>query len=107
MAYLNSTVTLKGASGTSYTFYSYSTDSNWNEGVACVYYISKFDGNNHTHIYIGETQDVKERHTDHHKQECFDAHGANCISIYQEKNAASRLQIEADLRKVIQFPCNG
>jgi hypothetical protein len=104
---------LKGASGTSYTFDVYPSDVTWKDGIACVYYVSKrtpkADGTGGTHavIYVGETEDLKNRHVDHHKQECFDQHGCNAISILQEGDAKRRLQIEADLVKGLNPPCNG
>src|SRR5579863_9381173 len=105
------TLNLKGASGKTYAFYVYSSDTVWNDNVACVYYISKRavggDGTGtHTAIYIGETEDLKKRHGDHHKQQCFERHGYNCISIHQESSAKARLTIEADLIAAYHPPCN-
>jgi hypothetical protein len=85
---------------------------NWAAGVACVYYVSKRTpkpegGGTHAHIYIGETQDIKDRFANHHCQECFERHGYNCISILQESNAQRRLTIESDLVRALDPPCNG
>jgi hypothetical protein len=105
------TLELKGASGKSYSFTVYSSDTKWNDGIACVYYVSKRmakqdGGGTHTPIYIGETEDIKARFSDHHKQDCFEEYGYNCISIHQESSSQSRLRIEADLLKAINAPCN-
>lgn len=59
------TMQLKGASGTAYDFNVYSADANWTDGLACVYYVSKrtakaAGGADHKHIYVGETEDMKE-----------------------------------------------
>lgn len=105
------TLTLKGASGATYSFDVYPADANWAENIACVYYVSKRTekpggGGSHTAIYVGETEDLKDRHADHHKQKCFEKHGYNCISIHHEKSAKARLQIEEDLREAYDPPCN-
>ena len=106
-----STLTLTGASGKEYDFDVYRADANWAEDIACVYYVSKrtVDSNgkgSHSVIYIGETENLKDRHADHHKQKCFEEHGYNCISIHHESNAKARLQIESDLVEALHPPCN-
>lgn len=106
------TLNLKGASGKVYEFDVYSADANWKAGIACVYYVSrrteKNDGGfEHAKIYVGETEDMKERHLDHHKQECFVRQKYNSISIHKESNAQSRLRIEKDLVAALDPPCNG
>lgn len=105
-------VTLTGASGRSYVFDVYHAGTTWKDNIACVYYISKAVpgpeiGGNHTQIYIGQTDNMKERHSDHHKQECFRRHGCNAVSIHLEANENTRLLIEADLVKALKPPCNG
>lgn len=102
-----STLTLTGVSGQKYSFDVYSSSANWAEDVACVYYVSKRSvQGSHTDIYIGETEDLKARFNGHHKQNCFDRHQYNCISIHHESSAKDRLQIEADLVKAYNPPCN-
>ena len=106
------TMTLTGASGVKYKFVIYSTDTNWNNNVRCVYYISRRQqkpggGFTHTNIYIGETEDLKERLGSHHKQGCFDQHNYNGVSILQESNSNQRFGIEADLVAALKPPCNG
>ena len=104
-------LTISGKSGTVYTFDMYPIDTNWKDNVACLYYISKRTQSgghgSHTPIYIGQTQDLKTRHIDHHKQECFDSHGYNCISLLLEASERKRLAIELDLLEAHNFPCNG
>lgn len=106
------TLTLTGQSGTEYTFDVYPADTDWNPGVACVYYISnrtpKSDGGwTHSAIYIGETNDLRDRLANHHKQACFDRHDYNAISIYQLSDSDDRLIAEDDLITAIDPPCNG
>lgn len=105
------TMTLTGASGEKYGFDVYQSDANWADNIACVYYVSKRTvkpegGGSHTAIYIGETEDLKTRLSDHHKQDCLERHGYNCISIHHESSAKARLQTEEDLVKAIDPPCN-
>jgi hypothetical protein len=102
---------LTGASGRVYQFTVYSADTVWKDGVACVYYISKRTqkpegGGSHAAIYVGETQDLKNRHLDHHKQQCFERHGYNCISLFIENSSERRLLIEKDLVEAVKPPCN-
>lgn len=106
------TLTLKGASGEEYEFDVYPADTTWRDDVACVYYISKrtkkSDGTGtHTKIYVGETDDLRERLRNHHKQACFDRNGYNAISIHMDSSSRSRLEIEADLVDALKPPCNG
>lgn len=102
------TLTLTGASGTKYEFTVYSSDTDFRSGVACVYYISHRDNSaKHTNIYVGQTEDVSDRHEDHHKQDCFEKHGYNAISLHLEESERTRLRIEKDLIASLDPPCNG
>ena len=105
------TLTLTGQSGQTYNFDVYPSDASWNSGIACVYYISKrtkkSDGTgSHNAIYVGETEDLKDRLANHHKQQCFDSNGYNAVSIHQESNSQSRLSVESDLIASHDLPCN-
>ena len=105
------TLTLTGESGQTYGFDVYSSSVTFNDNIACVYYISKRtikkDGaGDHTAIYVGETKDIKNRLSNHHKQSCFDQHIYNAVSIHKEKSEDRRTSIETDLIKAISPPCN-
>ena len=106
------TLTLTGASGATYDFTVYSHDTTFKENVDCVYYVSKRTlkpdgGGTHTKIYIGETDDLNERLSNHHKQMCFDRHGYNAISVHREASSSARLKKESDLIAALDPPCNG
>ena len=104
---LGKRLTLKGASGSEYIFDVHTADTTWNDGVACVYCVSKRDEQGkHTAIYIGETEDIADRFMDHHKQECFERRGYNAISLLFETNERQRLIIEQDLIDALSPPCN-
>lgn len=105
------TLNLTGKSGQEYAFDVYPSDANFNDGIACVYYVSKRTekqdgGGDHEAIYVGETGDLVDRFGNHHKQMCFDGHDYNAISIHKEANEDRRTDIEDDLIEAINPPCN-
>ena len=102
-------INLSGISGTPKPFNVYSLDTNFNE-IPAVYVITNRHKSNdkysHTFIYFGQTDNLKERLENHHKQNCFDVHNANAICIHQESSEKKRLTIESDLIKAKNPPCN-
>lgn len=105
------TLNLTGASGTKYEFNVYPFDTDFNQ-ISTVYYVSKRSVNkdgtgSHAKIYIGETENIVDRFSQHHKQNCFENNAANCISVHQEKIERRRLEIEQDLIDAYDPPCNG
>ncbi len=100
---------LKGKSGNSYTFKVYDINSNWNS-VAAVYSVTRATSNegkiSHHIIYIGQTNDLKERFQNHHKQYCFDSNHANRLCVLIENNVNKRLYIESDLIANYNPKCN-
>ena len=104
------TLTLKGASGQTYDFTTYSYDETFN-AVGAVYEITrrqkKLTGNyGHTPIYIGETSNLSTRFDDHHKEWCFTEHNANCKCVHLDADEDSRRKKEADLIDYYNPPCN-
>lgn len=104
-------LTLTGKSKQKYDFDVYPINTNF-KSIGAVYYISKrtkkSDGTrNHEKIYIGQTGDISERFDNHHKENCFNLHGANCISICQNNNENDRFNMETDLIQQYNPPCNG
>jgi len=98
-------------SGTEYTFKVYSLDTKFNKDYEAVYFVTKRvkktnGGYSHIRIYVGETGDLSTRFDNHHKQDCFDENGANCICIYGEQDEKTRLKIEKDLIEKYNPPCN-
>ena len=81
------------------------------KAIGAVYVITKrvekSDGSRtHTFIYVGETGDLSTRFDDHHKQDCFDEHNANCIGVHIDGAKQSRLDKEQDLLAARNWPCN-
>ena len=105
------TMTLTGASGNKYEFNVYPLGTEFNV-IGAVYYVSKRTvkadgGGEHSKIYIGQTSDMSERFDNHHKADCFNRYGANCLSTHREDNEENRLSIESDLLEAYNPPCNG
>ncbi len=104
------TVTITGDSGTKYAFDVLGLDSNFN-AVAGVYVVTDrhetAQGNyTHTVIYFGQTDDLDDRFSDHHKADCFEDHGANSLCFHADENEQSRLAKESDLIEAHNPPCN-
>jgi hypothetical protein len=102
--------TVTGKSGEKYKFEVYPKDSSWNE-VAAVYLVTKRtikpDGvGSHAHIYVGPTDNLKERFASHHKENCFTTREANCGCVLQVSSEQARLAIEADILAGDNWPCN-
>lgn len=103
-------LTVAGKSGTEYTFAIYPINTNWKE-IGAVYVVTKRTekpdgGGTHTYIYVGQTDNMNERHSNHHKASCFQRHNANCIGVLVESNETKRLKIEDDILKRHSWPCN-
>jgi len=103
-------LTLTGKSGKQYVFEVWPINTAFN-AVAAVYAVTKAvqnakGGRTHTVIYIGQTDNLKERFANHHKADCFANHGANCICTHRDDNEKSRLAKEADLIAAYNPPCN-
>ena len=101
--------TFKGKFGT-YAFEVYTTDTIFNS-VGAVYIFSKrivgLDGKGtHTFLYIGQTNSLRERISNHEKVPCVRRHGVNCICVHRDSDANSRQHKEIDLLSVNKTPCN-
>jgi len=104
------TVKFEGKSGTSYEFTAYERGSSFNK-IGAVYFVTKRTKSqsgsfSHTRIYVGETGNLSERMAQHHRKDCFDQHGANCICVYPESDDMVRLAIEKDIMENYDLPCN-
>ncbi len=99
------TVTFTGASGKTYTFTAYTLDTTFNE-VGAVYIFTKQENRAYTPLYIGRTNNLKQRISNHEKWPCVRRYGVNSICVLVESSALSRLQIESDLLDMGNPPCN-
>lgn len=103
------TITYKGKSKTDYRFNLYPMGTGFNN-IGAIYIVTKREVNEgkgtHTLLYVGQTEDMSNRFDDHHKQDCFDSRGGNCIGVYQLSTQKERDAVEQDLIAAYNPPCN-
>ena len=88
------TVTVTGISGVHYTLELYPMNSSWNSVPGVYVIIRKGQLERYDTIYIGETKDLKERMSNHHKKFCFKQHRATHLGFLYETSIAKRLYVE-------------
>ena len=114
---LNTTITIKGMSGTNYIFnvYGFARFSDLKDAfksIPALYaFTRRFPSSalSYTHdlVYVGETGDLSLRFDNHHKQECIVRGNANCICIHSFYGTQTeRLAAEADILNAFDLPCN-
>jgi hypothetical protein len=101
---------VSGASGTDYLFelYTLNTPLKFHRAVYIITKrVVKPDGRGtHAYLYVGQTGHLTTRLEDHHKRECFDRSGANCVGIHLDGSEKSRRFKESDLYDAHEWPCN-
>lgn len=104
------TITFTGKSQSKYTFEIYPYNTIFNE-VEAVYVVTRSFIRDqkiiYNVIYVGQTDNLKERLTNHHKEYCFNLNNANTICVLRVNLEDSRLLIESDLIEAYNPPCNG
>lgn len=104
-----STVEFVGKSGTKYPFNVYPITEEC-PSESGIYVFSKREqtqtGFNQTPIYIGMAKSFEARFYNHHKGDCIDRNGANCICLMQVKDENQRARIEQDLLNAYPTKCN-
>ena len=103
-------LTVEGQSGNKYEFEVYPRQTAFNH-VGAVYLLTKRTKKSngtgtHEFLYVGETGNLSTRFDNHHKQDCFDERGANCICVHQDGDEKSRRAKESDLLEGRNWPCN-
>ena len=109
-------ITLSGISGKQYIFDLFSFDE-FEElnGVFAsrpgVYLFTRRsiaeNGYIHDLIYLGETGNLSERFSNHHKKDEIMSHHANCIGIHGVVGSdEDRKEFEKDILSAYDFPCN-
>ena len=75
---------------------------------ACVYAVTRVGpgGSTRRILYVGETEDIAERFSAHHKKSCFDRDGWTHVCTLKEPDAGRRARIEADLIRSYNPVCN-
>lgn len=104
-----SEVTLSGKSGNKFKFnvYPITEECPSESGIyAFTKRVQSGTNFNHTVIYIGMAQSFQQRFYNHHKDDCIDKNGANCICLMQVKDENQRIAIEKDLLASYNTSCN-
>ncbi|MFZ0917728.1 MAG: hypothetical protein WAN04_12595 [Candidatus Udaeobacter sp.] len=97
----------KDKSGTSHRFWIYPRGTKFNEPCPGIYiYARETSPHKWTPIYIGQTENVNIRLTNHEQQECVDQNGATHIHVSIITPEKSRLAIEKDLIEQWKPVCN-
>ena len=97
----------KDKSGTSHRFWIYPRGTKFNEPCPGIYiYARETSPHKWIPIYIGQTENVNVRLTNHEQQECVDQNGATHIHVSIVTAEKSRLAIEKDLIQQWKPVCN-
>ena len=104
-----SSVTFVGASGKQYNFNVYPITEECPNESGIYIFSKRVQVNNtftHTPIYIGKAQSFQNRFYNHHKDDCIDRNGANCICLMQVAIEKERDAAEKDLLANYNTKCN-
>jgi excinuclease UvrABC nuclease subunit len=75
--------------------------------VPAVYVITRREPDlRHHPIYVGQTQNLRQRFANHQKWPCMMRNGANYVCVVVITDEANRLAIENDLIAAYHPPCN-
>ena len=97
----------KDKSGTRHRFWIYRRGAKFNEPCPGIYiYARETSPHKWIPIYIGQTENVNVRLTNHEQQECVDQNGATHIHVSIITDEKSRLAIEKDLIQQWKPVCN-
>lgn len=103
------TVTFTGVSGKKYDFKVYPKNTKF-PNIGAIYILSKRTVVNgqgsHELLYIGETEELGSRLSNHEKWPCVNRLGCNVVCVKTQNDRRFRLAIEADIRKKYDPPCN-
>ena len=102
-------LTVKGCSGTTYTFEGPYDNTNSLKDNSGVYIIVCYDGTDYTPIDVGESAEVKNRIETHDRVDCWKK---NCkyklmvgVLYTPNKQQTGRKEVEQDIRCNYTFPC--
>lgn len=96
---------LVGKTGRRYQFSVFNKDQEFLE-IEAVYVFLKFHEARPVPLYIGQTDNLKKRLSNHEKLLCVALNGYTHIAIMHVPNGYERLQIETDLIHAYNTPCN-
>lgn len=86
----------------------YDFDKIFNSTFACVYAIVQVTNYGRKIIYVGQTDNINQRFSNHQKKDCWRKHvKSNALYVYKEDNQNNRLLIESLIIQQYNPPCNG
>ena len=101
------TIKWQGQSGKEYTYWIYPRGTTFTGEQAGNYIHAKETKPNFfTPVYIGQTNDLNRRLTNHEQQSCVDKNGATHLHVHANASEADRLAEEKDLILRWQPVCN-
>ena len=82
----------------------YSYELPWVDNYPCVYAIVY----NGSFIYVGETGNIRQRFSNHHKKDCWKKYAPDQYSVYvlHETREQRRLEIEKKIKDYFSPVCN-
>jgi hypothetical protein len=96
-----------GRSGQRYNFWTYVRGTTFSEPCPGIYIHAKVTpSNTWAPVYIGQTEDINVRLTNHEQENCVNQNGATHIHIRIVKDEDERLAAEKDLIQQWEPPCN-
>lgn len=101
------TIIWSGQSGSEYKYWIYKIDTPFNDVSGN--YIFAYESSPHQWkpVYIGQTENLKDRLDDHEKEVCAKRNLATHIHTHTNPNKDSRLAEETDLIRLWNPVCNG
>lgn len=86
----------------------YDFDLSFNNTFACIYAIVQVTKYGRKIIYVGQTDDINQRISSHHKKNCWKRYvKSNALYIFKENSQNTRLLIESLIVQQYNPPCNG
>jgi excinuclease UvrABC nuclease subunit len=96
-----------GKSGAKYTFWIHPRGTKFTEPCPGIYiYAKETSPHKWSPVYIGQSENINLRLTNHEQQECVDQNGATHIHVSIFTDEARRLAAEKDLIQQWEPPCN-
>jgi hypothetical protein len=101
------TIIWPGASGKEYKYQIYSIDTAFNDVPGNYIFAKETSPNRYTPIYIGESESLKDRLSNHDKLPCVQRHGGTHIHAHTTSGGQDiRRAEESDLLTKWDPPCN-
>ena len=107
MAETPPTINWPGKSGTSYTYYMLPIGANLKSSPGNYIFAKEVTPGSWLPIYVGETENLSDRHSNHERRDDAIRHGATHIHAHTtEGGKTSRISEELDLLRRWNTPCN-